>query len=302
MTARVRSNPRLPAGLREKYEALKRHLAGRGRALVAFSGGVDSTLLLKAAIDALGPGAVRAVIATSATYPEREARTARALAKRLGVPPRVIHTRELENPAFAANPPERCYHCKRELFGELAAIARAEGCSAVFDGANADDRADFRPGARAGRELGVISPLQEAGLTKAEIRALSRALGLPTWDKPSLACLASRFPYHTPIDPESLRRVGAAEDVLRRLGFGQLRVRHHGTVARIEVEPKAFSKLLKPGIRARVGRAFRRLGYAYVALDLDGYRTGSLNETLNGRAAAASRAGTLRKRAASAGR
>lgn len=290
MTTCFPPGPKISAALRKKYEVLKRDLAGRGRVLVAFSGGVDSALLLKAAIDALGPDAVCAVIATSDTYPEREMRTARALARRLGVEPRVIHTRELENPAFAANPPERCYHCKRELFGELASIARTEGCSAVFDGANADDRADFRPGARAGKELGVKSPLQEAGLTKAEIRALSRALGLPTWDKPSLACLASRFPYHTPIDGENLKRVGAAEDVLRRLGFGQLRVRHHGTVARIEVEPEAFPRLLKPEVRARVGRAFRKLGYAYVTLDLDGYRTGSLNETLPSRTAAAARA------------
>ncbi len=282
MTAlgRVRLNPKLPAALREKYTTLKRNLAGRGGVLVAYSGGVDSTLVLRAALEALGPRAVSAVIATSETYPEREVRTARALARRLGVTARVIHTRELENPAFSANPPERCYHCKRELFGALAAIARAEGRAVVVDGANADDRADFRPGARAGKELGVESPLQEAGLAKAEIRALSRALGLPTWDKPSLACLASRFPYHTRIDAENLKRVGAAEDVLRRLGFGQLRVRHHGTVARIEVEPAAFPKLLQPGIRARVGRAFRKLGYAYVTLDLDGYRTGSLNETL----------------------
>ncbi len=302
MTLRARTGRRLDPALRDKYEALKRGLAGRGRVLIAYSGGVDSTLLLKTAIDTLGAAAVRAVIATSDTYPEREVRTARALARRLGVTPLVIKTRELENPAFAANPPERCYHCKRELFGALAAIARTEGCAAVFDGANADDRTDFRPGARAGKELGVVSPLQEAGLTKAEIRALSRALGLPTWDKPSLACLASRFPYHTPIDAENLRRVGAAEDVLRRLGFGQLRVRHHGTIARIEIEPAAFSRLLRPEVRGRVSRAFRRLGYAYVTLDLDGYRTGSLNETLPSRTSVSARPGTRRGRSTPTGR
>lgn len=302
MTRNVSIGRRLDPALRGKYEALKRAIAGRGRVLIAYSGGVDSTLLLKAAIDALGAGAVRAVIATSDTYPEREVRTARALAGRLGVAPLVIKTRELENPAFAANPPERCYHCKRELFGALAGIARDEGFAAVLDGANADDRSDFRPGARAGRELGVASPLQETGLTKADIRALSKALGLPTWNKPSLACLASRFPYHTPIDAENLRRVGAAEDVLRRLGFGQLRVRHHGAIARIEVEPSGFPRLMKPEVLRRATRALHKLGYAYVTLDLDGYRTGSLNETLSPREAAPARTGTRRGRPASKGR
>ena len=150
-------------------------------------------------------------------------------------------------PNFAENPPDRCYHCKKELFGTLAAIAREEGIPFVLDGSNRDDRRDFRPGSKAGRELGVRSPLQEAGLTKAEIREISRRLGLPTWDKPSMACLASRFPYGTPIEPKGLRQVGAAEDLLRRLGFGQLRVRHHGTVARIEIAPGEFPKAVEGG-------------------------------------------------------
>jgi len=272
----------VPPALRSKYDRLKNGLAKMGRVLVAFSGGVDSALLLKTARDVLGRN-VLAVIATSETYPTREVRAARALARRLAVRTKVIHTEELRNPDFAANAPDRCYHCKRELFSALRGIAEQEGLAFVLDGANADDRSDFRPGSRAGRELGVRSPLQQAGLSKTEIRTLSRALGLPTWNKPSLACLASRFPYHTRIEPEGLRRVGRAEEFLRRLGLRQLRVRDHGSVARIEVETADFAKLLAPRARARLTRYFKKLGYTYVTLDLDGYRTGSLNEPLRRR-------------------
>ena len=187
------------------------------------------------------------------------------------------------SPDFAGNPPERCYYCKRELFGTLAGLAADNGIRFVLDGSNRDDALDFRPGSRAGRELGVRSPLREAGLTKAEIRELARRLGLPVWNKPSMACLASRFPYGTRIEPESLQRVGAAEDFLRRLGFGQLRVRHHGAIARIELAPAELPRAARRETARKIVSGLKKLGYRYVALDLEGYRTGSLNEVLKKR-------------------
>lgn len=264
--------------LAEKHAALEQILRDTGGCLVGFSGGVDSTLLVAVAAAVLG-NRVLAVTATSETYPEREYREATELAARFGVRHLTVVSEELDLPGFAENPVDRCYHCKKELFGKLCGIAAREGLPAVVDGSNRDDRGDYRPGRRALAELGVRSPLEEAGFTKDDVRALSRELGLPTWDKPAFACLSSRFPYGTAITREKVSQVGRAEESLRELGLRVLRVRHHGDVARIEVGPGEFNRVAGE-LRDEVVTRVREAGYAYVALDLQGYRTGAMNEVL----------------------
>jgi pyridinium-3,5-biscarboxylic acid mononucleotide sulfurtransferase len=279
---KTKPSGRVPIATMKKYEKLQAILRDLGRVLVAYSGGVDSTLVLKVARDVLGRNAL-AVTASTEVHTARELREAKEAAAAIGAPLRIVRARIIGRPAFAANPPDRCFHCKKALFSLFREMAREKGVPYVLDGSNADDAADWRPGERALRALGVRSPLREAGLVKKEVRALSRRLGLPTADRPSLACLASRFPYGTPIDQAGLRRVGAAEEVLHKLGFRQVRVRHHGAIARVEVEPGLIPRLALASVRARVVRALKDLGWSYVALDLDGYRTGSLNEVLGRR-------------------
>lgn len=263
----------------EKYTRLKAILAELGRVAVAFSGGTDSTLVLRVAHEVLGEDNVIALTAVSPSLPTAERQEAEALARHIGVRHVLLPGEELANPNYLANTPNRCFFCKEATYGKFTAYAREHGYRAVVDGSNADDALDYRPGRRAAQQYGVRSPLQEAGLTKAEARLLARELGLPNWDKPSAACLASRIPYGTPITAEILRQIEQAEAILRHiLGARPLRVRHHGTLARIEVEPTEFARILAQ--REEITRQFTALGYPYVTLDLRGFRSGSMNEVL----------------------
>jgi uncharacterized protein len=259
-----------------KLDDLKALLLPLGRTLVAYSGGVDSVLLAKVAHDTLG-GRALAVIADSPSLPRRELADALSVAAEAGFPVRVIQTHEMANQQYTANPVNRCYFCKSELFDKLSEIARAEGWETIVYGENASDAGDFRPGAQAARELRVRAPLKEAGLTKTEIRELSRTLGLPTADKPQLACLSSRIPHGEPVNAESLAMIEAAENVLRDLGFYDVRVRHHRTLARIEVGADELERFFDRPTRESVIRALQQVGYAHVTLDLQGYRRGSAN-------------------------
>ncbi|HVV01025.1 MAG TPA: ATP-dependent sacrificial sulfur transferase LarE [Verrucomicrobiae bacterium] len=293
------------ASVSEKYARLRELLRGYESCLIAYSGGVDSVFLALVAHQVLGSRSL-AVIADSPSLPRREFEEALALGEKFSFPVRVVHTLEFENPSYLANPNNRCYFCKHELFTHLAPLARAEKFSIIAYGENASDIGDYRPGAQAAAEFQVRAPLKEAGLTKADIRALSAELGLPTSDKPQMACLSSRIPYGEAVSEEKLRMIEAAENALRDLGFYDVRVRHHelhGTnplaslvpalangsskpktlrhLARIEIAPGEFPKLLADGVAAEIARAVKRAGYHHVTLDLEGYRRGSANEMLS---------------------
>jgi uncharacterized protein len=262
----------------DKAGALRGTLSSMRAVVVAYSGGVDSAYLACIAHETLGDGAL-AVTADSPSYPQRHREMALQIASQFGLRHRIVHTRELERPEYRANPPNRCYFCKHELYSHLTAIAEELG-AVVIDGNNADDRGDYRPGRQAAREFGVRSPLDEVDLGKDEIRALSRVAGLPTWDEPASACLSSRIPYQSEVTDQKLRMIEAAEQVLRTLGFRVCRVRHHDDLARVELGRDELVRAAQPDVAVSIVRELKRLGYRYVTVDLQGYRTGSLNEGL----------------------
>jgi len=267
------------ADLERKAAALDAALRDLPSVIVAYSGGVDSAYLAYAAHRALGAGAL-AVTADSPSYPERHRALALRLARDFGFNHLVIQTAEMARPEYRANPANRCYYCKHELYTHLSALARERAIPAIADGSNADDRGDYRPGRQAAREFGVRSPLDEAGLTKAEIRELSRLAGLPTWDEPASACLSSRIPYFSEVTDEKLRMIERAETALRDMGFRICRVRHHDTIARLELGRDEMARAFDPEMASAIDRELRAIGYAHVTIDLRGYRLGSLNDAL----------------------
>jgi pyridinium-3,5-biscarboxylic acid mononucleotide sulfurtransferase len=271
--------PATAPDVREREAALAARLRSLPSIVVAYSGGVDSAYLAWVATRELGSRAL-CVTAESPSYPDSHRVMALAIARDFGLRHEIIQTDELERPEYRANAGDRCYYCKHELFSRLSALAREQGFAAVADGTNADDRGDYRPGRRAAREFGVVSPLDEAGLTKQDIRTLSHEAGLPTWDEPASACLSSRVPHFSEVTEEKLRAIEQGEAELRRLGFRVLRLRHHGDIARLEFDRAEMSRALEPEMAAAIDRALRALGFKYVAIDLRGYRTGSLNEGL----------------------
>ncbi len=281
----------------QKLDELKRVLTDLGSVVVAYSAGVDSTLVLKVAHDALGDK-VLAATGLSDTYPEEEMAEARALAAEIGVEHVMLRTEELTDPRYAMNSHQRCFFCKNELYGKLRELATERGVEHIVDGTNADDMGDHRPGLRAARQLGVRSPLQEVGMTKDEIREISNELGLRTWDKPAFACLSSRFPYGTPITVEKLKQVATAERSIRQLGFKGFRVRHHDEVARLEIDPADFPRVIE--LHDKIVEDVRAAGYRFVTLDLRGYRSGSLNEGLSLTLTNSTRASAEKTAAASA--
>lgn len=267
--------------LDHNLERARSVIRGLRSVLVAYSGGVDSTLLLALCLEILGKENVLAVTARSPTYPEREGREAQRMAGVLGARHRMVDSAEMDDPHFASNPPDRCYFCKLGLLRQLWTIARQEGLRNVVLGANLDDLTDYRPGMRAAEEAGAGAPLLEARLTKEQIRTASRQMGLPTWDKPAMACLASRVPYGIALTHETLKRIETAEAFLRdEIGLRQFRVRHHPPIARLEIQPQDWECVLNKQTRERIVARLRDLGYLYVALDLAGYRSGSLNDTI----------------------
>ena len=261
-----------------RLRELEALVAPHGSALVAFSGGVDSSLALAIAARALPKGNVLAVTSNNETYLPSELDLARDFAASLGVEHLVVNTRELDDPNYASNPTNRCYFCKSTLYSDLSELAEEKGYACVVDGANKDDEGDYRPGRKAAKELGVVSPLSLAGVGKAEVRELAKLLGLPSWDKPALACLSSRFPYGQEITPEKLAQVARAEELMRREGFKQVRVRHHGEIARLEVGPEELERAFAE--REKITAELLDAGFLYVTLDLAGYKSGSLNAAL----------------------